>query len=1298
MSLKSIYDNKIGIYDGILGVGKGAITTTETFYEAASLESFKTFVDYNFKNNNDNSGRNKSLSYLGTGSTYLYTEPTTNIPYALVPSGLLSGIIGNTTSGGGIIVNSTVDAGTGMIISFQLKLNFMTGLNFTNQYIFAIGNQLSTPQTIESSVATTGITFRFDSATAITFLLTYNNAYSSYNTINYTFSYTDWTKITFVINKNLISSKIAYTAYVNDIVNITNTWIGVTNPTSLDIGNNTGNAFNNITFYGSAFSPKIANFKIWRSDDISVITKNHIGYCAPLLLSNNNIVMIPNNASNVNLYNIASNSIINSIALSGYSGGIVRSNGTVVLSPYNASTIQILNNTGLTTTSVSASGGYIGSVITSTGSIVFIPASSPNVRLLTSANVTSTITPTFGSIVDIVSTTINGLLPTSWYRGLLTNVATGANLAGGNLINTLFTVTDETLSQLPCFISSTTSASLASSSVIGTTFPSVISISMGVYISENSLNSWESYELATIATNANPLNSTNFRVAINSSKNLILFTGLDNASSSAYNFLPFYDKWTHIIAIYDNSKVSTSNQFLLYINGILQTPISKTSQNTEVEIGSTGVNMYIGNWGGSTFNTPVLARYSEILLFIGTIPSISILYKSYKDANDLKNKYYGGVILSNQKIVFVPNSATQIGIFTLPDTFALSMAVIPNSELYDKYRGGILLPNGKIIFIPSSAAYIGIYDPVLDAFQNGPSATGYASGKLLSDNRILLVPDIATRVAIYDYRNNSISYSSINISGYNESVILPNKSLLFTSNTATKIAIYTPKDILIYPDERYTNIIGPLGSGYEGEVLLQNGDIVFIPNSSKMILTYTPSTNSIIRTVLGISYIGGILISDGRVILIPSIENKEIAIYNPSDATLTYGPIPSAVFIYRSGVLLENNTILLIPFSGTNVRIGIYTPNTTVGSVDTTTGQLASGYYGGVLMKNKKVLLIPNTATTSGLYDTVTQTITQTITDPIATNCSGFIGGVLLQNGCVLLIPNTATRVGIYDPVSNRLRLGASATGYANGKNLPDGRVIMFPDTALQIAIYNPTSDSVLYQSVATGFRGGTVLPNGKVILTPYTNTNINIFTPTKLFSSDGYTVFEGSLAVKNTNILSTANAQFSKTTKNDFLNWVQGISNARKDCWWCSPPTKLIPTLSLVNNITTLYNYTNDLTGSLNSLNIYTSASGSYALERLFNEYTGPSVRLRRADNDMIDAWFNKNGYIYKYMNVASGIFYNTSESLNTWVGASTIYIVIWYDQSSATEHITLSSTDNSMPLFEYDATLANNGYGLKL
>lgn len=72
-----------------------------------------------------------------------------------------------------------------------------------------------------------------------------------------------------------------------------------------------------------------------------------------------------------------------------------------------------------------------------------------------------------------------------------------------------------------------------------------------------------------------------------------------------------------------------------------------------------------------------------------------------------------------------------------------------------------------------------------------------------------------------------------------------------------------------------------------------------------------------------------------------------------------------------------------------------------------------------------------------------------------------------------------------------------------------------------------------------------------------------------------------------------------------------------------------------------------------------YQYLNGAYALKKLFSEYEGVHLRIRRSTDDQeVDLTFDKYGNVIIPLNY------------DTWIGASSAYVVKWYDQSGNERH----------------------------
>jgi hypothetical protein len=121
-------------------------------------------------------------------------------------------------------------------------------------------------------------------------------------------------------------------------------------------------------------------------------------------------------------------------------------------------------------------------------------------------------------------------------------------------------------------------------------------------------------------------------------------------------------------------------------------------------------------------------------------------------------------------------------------------------------------------------------------------------------------------------------------------------------------------------------------------------------------------------------------------------------------------------------------------------------------------------------------------------------------------------------------------------------------------------------------------------------------------------------------------------------------------------------------------------------------------VTGLLDNISIYSTAVTAYAVNRLFVQYTGASIQVRRSsDNLIFDVWFDKNYTPIKVKSTATGstdIFFDPIYTFSRWIGSNVLYLRIWYDQSTSPQNLT-QTTAESQPIFQYDSVL--NSYAVR-
>jgi hypothetical protein len=341
-------------------------------------------------------------------------------------------------------------------------------------------------------------------------------------------------------------------------------------------------------------------------------------------------------------------------------------------------------------------------------------------------------------------------------------------------------------------------------------------------------------------------------------------------------------------------------------------------------------NADISQWfKNSTFyNKPI---YKNILQY--NIYSLTLDQKQYNPLQNTSNNYNGGILVNDGRIVLVPRSAKNIGIFN--PSINIYSKITVNNIGNDAYSGGTLLPNGNVLFTPYSASNVGIFNPYTNTFTSNVATFG----------------------------NNVFTDSA-----YKGSILLPSNDVLFVPYLNSNMSVYNTT-------QNITSNIGITLSGnapyYDGCAMTPNGTVILVPSSSNIGILNTNVTPYIFTsispagfTISPQQFSGGVLLNDGRVLFVPN-SSSNLGIFNPVSLSYTSNSIidiigspPPSPPYFSGGVLLSDGRVVLVPYNSSNV--GLFDPaNNNIRSISDTVIGGSSNYTGGVLMQDGRVLLVP---------------------------------------------------------------------------------------------------------------------------------------------------------------------------------------------------------------------------------------------------------------------------------------------------------------------------------------------------
>ena len=335
-------------------------------------------------------------------------------------------------------------------------------------------------------------------------------------------------------------------------------------------------------------------------------------------------------------------------------------------------------------------------------------------------------------------------------------------------------------------------------------------------------------------------------------------------------------------------------------------------------------------------------------------------------------KYSGCVLIPDGRVVFVPYSSNKLGIYDpINNTFTESTYTGTSLDgvtvSANKYIGGVLMPDGRVIFAPYASTKIGIYNPVSNTFtETASSPTNWLTGSkkfwggvLVPDGRIIFNTYYYLYLGTYTPSTNTFTQTFVpNSILANQSldevfaggVLLPDGRVVFVPFSYSKLCVYNPvSGTLTESIFAGTALTGEYGGAsyvsrkYAGGVLLPDGRVVFVPYNMKKLGIYNPNTETYTETAYNIAttgaslngvttsatkYSGGVLLPDGNVCFIPYSSSNKLGIYNPTADTFTETTYANTslngsgtTIKYAGGILLPDGRVLFVPYNSNKLGI-----------------------------------------------------------------------------------------------------------------------------------------------------------------------------------------------------------------------------------------------------------------------------------------------------------------------------------------------------------------------------------------
>jgi hypothetical protein len=302
--------------------------------------------------------------------------------------------------------------------------------------------------------------------------------------------------------------------------------------------------------------------------------------------------------------------------------------------------------------------------------------------------------------------------------------------------------------------------------------------------------------------------------------------------------------------------------------------------------------------------------------------------------------YGGSVLLPDGRVLFVPQNASNIGIYN-PATCLFSSIVVPGIDTaINKFRSGVLVPNGNVVFIPWSSSNVGVFNPLTYKYSNvqvGAAAAGgglrFQGGVVAPTGNVVMVPRDSANIGIFNPTTLTMTnvgpIAGQGLSLFGAGVLLPNGNVIMSPlGTGANIGVYNSYSLVA---SGFSNV-GPIASSgtWEGAVLAPNGNVIFPGTSSSNIVVYNPTFTTI--TAGAFSNIptnadgtnrfqGGCLLPSGNIVCCPS-DTSNVGLVDP--VALTYSnctPVSTATAKFFGCTLVPSGQVIFTP--GTSANVGV---------------------------------------------------------------------------------------------------------------------------------------------------------------------------------------------------------------------------------------------------------------------------------------------------------------------------------------------------------------------------------------
>ena len=283
--------------------------------------------------------------------------------------------------------------------------------------------------------------------------------------------------------------------------------------------------------------------------------------------------------------------------------------------------------------------------------------------------------------------------------------------------------------------------------------------------------------------------------------------------------------------------------------------------------------------------------------------------------------YWGGVLLPDGRVLFVPQVASNVGYFN-PATGLFSSGPFGATP---GFRGGVLVPSGNVVLVPYTSANAVVLNPLSGAFTNVPCGGSFQGGCLIPSGNVAFFPKGSSNIGVLNPVRLTFSNAGPCGSFGGGGTLLPNGNVAVCPSATGNIGLWNSSTVG-YPlaAGAFTNV-GPVQAQCETAVLGPNGNVAFFPWSGQNVVVwggatgYPLTTGAYTNVACGAVLEGATLLPSGNVICAGLTLGSNVGTFDP--VQLVFSNLTGTGSGYAGATLLPDGRVVFTPTTSANVGV-----------------------------------------------------------------------------------------------------------------------------------------------------------------------------------------------------------------------------------------------------------------------------------------------------------------------------------------------------------------------------------------